>query len=316
MREFTVSSKNDGVRLSRFIEKAAPSLPKSALYKAIRTKRIKLNGRRCKPDDRLHEGDVLQLWIDEQSFENRTLPDFMRASKTLQIIYEDADTALLYKPSGLNSHPSSGEYNDNLVARFLRYLYEKNEYDPSDDVFTPALCNRLDRNTSGIVIAGKNHEAVNAVNSLIRNGEIRKTYLAVTAFSPPADGVYTAYLKKDEKKNMVTVKDNPSDGWQEIKTGFRALQNSKSLWLIECTLYTGRTHQIRAHLSHLNSPILGDTKYGDRRKNADYDVHSQLLASYSISFPVTDSPSLSGLSGKTFCIPEFPFRHLFPDFES
>ena len=282
MREFTVSSKNEGVRLSRFIEKAAPSLPKSALYKAIRTKRIKLNGRRCKPDDRLHEGDVLQLWIDEQSFENRTLPDFMRASKTLQIIYEDADTALLYKPSGLNSHPSSGEYNDNLVARFLRYLYEKNEYDPSDDVFTPALCNRLDRNTSGIVIAGKNHEAVNAVNSLIRNGEIRKTYLAVTAFSPPADGVYTAYLKKDEKKNMVTVKDNPSDGWQEIKTGFRALQNSKSLWLIECTLYTGRTHQIRVHMASINHPLLGDYVYGPEKNR--FGVHGQVLHAKSLGF--------------------------------
>ena len=292
MREFTVTSKNEDVRLSRFIEKAAPSLPRSAMYRAIRTKKIKLNGKRCKPDDRVHEGDVVQMWIDDSSFESRTLPDFMRASKKLDIIYEDDDVALLYKPAGLNSHPSSGEYNDNLIARFLRYLYEKGEYDPSEDIFTPALCNRLDRNTEGIVAAGKNHDAVNSINSLIRDGLIRKTYLAVTAFTPPADGIYTAYLSKDER---------------------RTLDSRNGLWLIECTLYTGRTHQIRAHLAHLNAPILGDTKYGDSRMNSRYGFSRQLLTSYSISFPETDKPALTGLSGKTFHVPETPFTDLFPE---
>lgn len=313
MREFTVSSKNEDVRLSRFIEKAAPSLPKSAMYRAIRTKKIKLNGKRCKPDDRLHEGDIVQMWIDDSSFESRSLPDFMRASKNLEIIYEDENAALLYKPAGLNSHPSAGEYNDNLIARFLRYLYEKGEYVPSEDIFTPALCNRLDRNTSGIVVAGKSHEAVNAVNSLIRDGNIIKTYLAVTAFRPPADGTYTAYLRKDGKRNIVTVRDDEAEGWQEIVTGFRTLDSRNGLWLLECTLFTGRTHQIRAHLSHLNAPILGDTKYGDSRMNSRYGVNRQLLTAYSISFPETYERSLSGLSGKTFCVPEIPFRDLFPD---
>ncbi len=310
MKEFTIDASSSGMRLSRFVEKKAPSLPLSAVYKAIRTKKIKLNRKRCHPEDRLAEGDIVQFWLDDSSFEDKRTPDFMRASRHLDVLYEDGQLAILYKPSGISSHPYSGDYSDNLIARFLRYLYEKGEYSVSA-TFTPALCNRLDRNTSGLVIAGKTHEAVEAVNALIRDGSIRKTYLAVTVAKPPREGIYEAYLRKDEKKNMVAVSDSPKDGWQKIITGFRTVTSASGLWLAECTLYTGRTHQIRAHLAHLGSPILGDSKYGDQKINRKHNASRQYLTAYSISFPESGAPALSGVSGKTVSLAEKPFTDLF-----
>jgi 23S rRNA pseudouridine955/2504/2580 synthase len=311
MREYVIDSRNSGMRLSRFVEKTAPSLPVSGLYKAIRTRRIKLNGKRCRPEDRLTEGDVVQLWLDESSFENRSLPDFMRASADLTVLYEDADTAVLYKPQGLSSHPYAGEYSDNLVARFLRHMYENGEYDPEAGGSSPALCNRLDRNTEGIVLAGKNHEAVKAINSLIKNGSIRKTYLAVTVSSPPEDGIYEAWLLKDEKKNIVKVRSDDKEGWQKIITEFRTVSEKNGLWLVECILHTGRTHQIRAHLSFLNAPILGDTKYGNAEANRRHSAGKQYLTAYCIEIPENDNDVLRGISGRRFELESIPFADMF-----
>lgn len=311
MREYVIDSRNSGMRLSRFVEKTAPSLPVSGLYKAIRTRRIKLNGKRCRPEDRLMEGDVVQLWLDESSFENRSLPDFMRASADLTVLYEDADTAVLYKPQGLSSHPYAGEYSDNLVARFLRHMYENGEYDPEAGGSSPALCNRLDRNTEGIVLAGKNHEAVKAINSLIKNGSIRKTYLAVTVSSPPEDGIYEAWLLKDEKKNIVKVRSDEKEGWQKIITEFRTVSEKNGLWLVECILHTGRTHQIRAHLSFLNAPILGDTKYGNAEANRRHSAGKQYLTAYCIEIPENDNDVLRGISGRRFELESIPFADMF-----
>jgi len=315
MREYVIDEKNSGMRLSRFVGKAAPSVPQSGIYKAFRTKRVKLNGKRCRPDDRLSEGDVVQLWFDDSAFVKKSLPDFMRASSRIDVIYEDAHAAVLYKPAGLPSHPSKGEYADDLVARFLRHLYESGEYDPDAGAFTPAICNRLDRNTEGIVLAGKDHAAVSAINRLIKEGSVRKRYLAVTVRKPPEDGVYEAFLRKDGKKNTVQVRAEEADGWQKIVTGFRTLSSRDGLWLAECTLYTGRTHQIRAHLAFLGAPILGDGKYGDSRINRQRGAVSQYLSAYSIEFPECPDGALAGLSGRTFRLGEMPFRDMFPYIE-
>ena len=311
MREYVIDQRNSGMRLSRFVEKTAPSLPRSGMYKAFRTRRIKLNGKRCRPDDRLAEGDTVQLWIDESSFKGAALPDFMRASSQLDVIYEDNRVAVLFKPKGLQSHPSAGEYSDNLVARFLRHLYERGEYDPSSGGSSPALCNRLDRNTEGLVLAGKDHESVSELNKLIRNGLIRKSYLAVTVSRPPKDGIYEAYLLKDEKKNMVRVRPDAADGWQKIVTEFRTLSDNGNLWLVECVLHTGRTHQIRAHLSFLGSSILGDTKYGNEESNRKYTAKRQYLTAYSLEIPKTDCVALSGISGRRFELEDIPFAEMF-----
>ena len=311
MREYVIDSRNSGMRLSRFVEKTAPSLPVSGLYKAIRTRRIKLNGKRCRPEDRLTEGDVVQLWLDESSFENRSLPDFMRASADLTVLYEDADTAVLYKPQGLSSHPYAGEYSDNLVARFLRHMYENGEYDPEAGGSSPALCNRLDRNTEGIVLAGKNHEAVKAINSLIKNGSIRKTYLAVTVSSPPEDGIYEAWLLKDEKKNIVKVRSDEKEGWQKIITEFRTVSEKNGLWLVECIIHPGSPHLIRAHISLLNSPILGDPKYVNPEANRRHSAGKQYLTAYCIEIPENDNDVLRGISGRRFELESIPCADMF-----
>ncbi|MBR2739801.1 MAG: RluA family pseudouridine synthase [Oscillospiraceae bacterium] len=311
MREYVIDSRNSGMRLSRFVEKTAPSLPRSGMYKAFRTRRIKLNGKRCHPEDRLAEGDTVQLWLDDASFEGNSLPDFMKASSSLDVLYEDRNVAVLFKPRGLQSHPSQGDYSDNLVARFLRHLYENGEYDPSQGGSSPALCNRLDRNTEGIVLAGKNHEAVSAINALIKEGLIRKSYAAVTVSAPPKDGIYEAYLLKNEKKNMVKVRSEAADGWQKIVTEFRTLSEKNGLWLVECTLHTGRTHQIRAHLSFLNAPILGDTKYGNAEANRRHSAGKQYLTAYCIEIPENDNDVLRGISGRRFELESIPFADMF-----
>ena len=183
MREYVIDSRNSGMRLSRFVEKTAPSLPRSGMYKAFRTRRIKLNGKRCHPEDRLAEGDTVQLWLDDASFEGNSLPDFMKASSSLDVLYEDRNVAVLFKPRGLQSHPSQGDYSDNLVARFLRHLYENGEYDPSQGGSSPALCNRLDRNTEGIVLAGNGIETIPGIT-------------AVTVLEPPAGAVLYPLSRK------------------------------------------------------------------------------------------------------------------------
>ncbi|MBQ9959594.1 MAG: RluA family pseudouridine synthase, partial [Oscillospiraceae bacterium] len=199
MKSFVITKEDDGMRLSRFVQKVAPALAQGAMHKAIRTKHIKLNRKRCDAADRLQEGDVLDIWLDDSIFvqAKQSRPDFLSAGKQLDVLYEDENIAVLYKPAGLNAHPVKGDYTDNLISRFLRYLYEKGEYEPEKGAFSPALCNRLDRNTEGLVIAGKNRTATEAVCALIREGSIQKQYRAVALGSGPKDGIYDAFLRKN-----------------------------------------------------------------------------------------------------------------------
>ncbi len=317
MKSFTVNGNDAGQRLDKFVTKAVPRLPQGLLYKYIRTKRIKVNGKRGEIATRLQAGDVIEMYLNDEFFEPvEKKYDFMSASKKLDILYEDENILLLDKKVGLLCHPDDREYADTLIARVERYLFEKGEYDPDkENSFTPALANRIDRNTGGIVIAAKNAESLRILNQKIKNREISKTYLCLAHghFDQP-QATLTAYLWKDEKKNKVTVTARPTEGSKEIRTRYEVLDEKDRLSLVRVELLTGRTHQIRAHFAYLGHPLLGDGKYGTNALNKEKGYKKQCLYSYRLQFAfTTDAGLLNYLNGQCFEAKDVWFVRAFYD---
>jgi len=316
MKSFTVGKNDADKRLDKFIAKAAPKLPKNLMYKYIRLKRIKVNGKKSDIAFRLSEGDIVDMYINDEFFEQgEDKYDFLKAPKRLDIIYEDENIILLNKKAGVLSHPDEGEYVDTLITRVQRYLYEKGEYDPkSETSFAPALANRIDRNTGGIVIAAKNAQALKIMCDKIKNREIDKRYLCVVVGYPKKDhDTMTAYMIKDENKNKVKVFREPIPGGKTMITEYSVLDKRNGLSLTEAVLHTGRTHQIRAHFAFIGCPLLGDGKYGTNEINKKYGGYKkQLLYSYKLTFTFeTDAGILSYLKGKTFEADDVWFRDEF-----
>ncbi len=318
MKEYKIEKNDAGQRVDKFITKTVPLLPQSLLYKYLRLKRIKLNGKRAEISTRLQEGDVLTLYINDEFFAPKEETyDFLRAGKQLDILYEDENLLLLDKKVGLLSHPDEGEYVDTLIGRVQRYLYEKGEFDPKNEAyFAPALVNRIDRNTGGIVIAAKNAESLRILNQKLKDREIKKFYLCVVIGRPPKQhDVVTHFMTKDEKKNLVTVYDAPVPGGKSMTTGYTVLASAKGLSLCEVELLTGRTHQIRAHMAHLGCPLLGDGKYGTNAANAKFGGYKkQFLYSYKTMFDFTsDAGILNYLKGKEITAKDVWFAEDFPE---
>lgn len=311
MKEFTIGKNDAGQRLDRFLAKAVPLLPASLAQKYIRIKRIKWNGGRAERDTRLQEGDLLQLYINDEFFEKPREDNayLTVASPKLNIVYEDAHILLVDKRPGIAVHPHDGaEYGRTLIDHILSYLYQKKEWTPrGENAFTPALCNRIDRNTGGIVIAAKTAEALRVMNQKIKDRELDKRYLAIVEGCPkPETGSLKGYLFKDEKKNRVFVSDTPKPGAKTCQTNYKVLAKRKDLSLVECELITGRTHQIRAQFAHAGHPLLGDGKYGKLDKR--FDRNYQALYSYKLTFCfTTDAGELAYLNGKSFRVEEVDF---------
>ncbi len=311
MKEFTIGANDAGQRLDRFLAKAVPLLPASLAQKYIRLKRIKLGGKRAERDTRLKEGDVLQLYINDEFFEKpREDNAFLTvASPKLSIVYEDENILLVDKRPGLAVHPHDGaEYGRNLIDHIQAYLYQKREWRPREEnSFTPALCNRIDRNTGGIVIAAKTAEALRVMNQKIKDRELDKRYLAIVEGTPkPKDGSLKGYLFKDAKKNRVFVSDTPQPGAKTCQTNYKTIASRNGLSLVECELITGRTHQIRAQFAHAGHPLLGDGKYGKLDKK--YDRNYQALYSYKLTFTfTTEAGALEHLNGKSFRVDKVDF---------
>ena len=311
MKEFTIGHNDAGQRLDRFLGKAVPLLPASLAQKYIRIKRIKLNGGRAERDTRLKEGDVLQLYINDEFFDKPREDNayLTVATPKLHIVYEDEHILLADKRPGLAVHPHDGaEYGRTLIDHIQAYLYQKREWSPrGENSFTPALCNRIDRNTGGIVIAAKTAEALRVMNQKIKDRELDKRYLAIVEGTPkPPKGSLKGYLFKDAKKNRVFVTDTPQTGAKTCQTNYVTLASKGGLSLVECELITGRTHQIRAQFAHAGHPLLGDGKYGKLDKR--YDRTYQALYSYKLTFCfTTDAGSLEYLNGKSFQVEKVDF---------
>ena len=313
MRELTVGKNDAGQRLDRFVGKSLPLLPPALLQKYIRLKRVKVNGRRAQRDQRLEQGDVLQLYINDEFFDQPKEKNMFLTlfQPRLDIVYEDENLLLLNKRPGLVVHADETEKVNTLINHIQAYPYQKREWNPRwENAFTPALCNRIDRNTGGIVIAAKHAETLRIINDKIRDHELTKRYRCVTVGAPkPSRGQVENFLRKDEKKKQVFVFRKPVPGAKSAVTRYKTLESRGELTLLEVELLTGRTHQIRATMADLGCPLLGDGKYGNGDVNRRYGETRQALYSYQLTFDLpTDAGILNYLRGRTFQVEQVPFR--------
>ncbi len=312
MREFTVNKNDSGQRLDKFISKTVRDLPLSLVYKYIRKKRIKVNGKKSDGSYKLCEGDFIEMYIPDEFFSEKTdTSELYRTEVKPDIVFEDDNLIIVSKKPGILVH--TGDEGDKvkgeeaergtLVFAVKSYLYKKGEYDPeNENSFAPALCNRIDRNTGGIVIAAKNAEYLRAVNEAIRERKIVKKYLcAVHGKMKDKTGRLVDYLTKDEKSRSVSVSSQRRKGSRTASLSYKEVRynREKDLSLLEVTLETGRTHQIRAQLANAGHPLLGDGKYGHNRDDRKMGYKYQALYAYSVKF-ISDSPELSYLYDREF----------------
>ena len=310
MRILKVNKNDAGQRLDKFLTKSVKGLPTSLMYKYIRTKKIKVNRARADLKYMLSEGDEIQLFIKDEFFDSPEKDGSALSANTpkLEIVYEDDNVLLCNKRPGVLVHEDKDGRENTLIMHIQAYLCQKGEYSPADEQsFAPALCNRIDRNTGGIVLAAKNAAALRVMNEKIRNNEISKFYLcAVHGVPKKKSDTLCGYLRKDTKNNTVEVTDKPLHGSKEIITKYKVLAEKDGNALLEVELVTGRTHQIRAHLAHIGHPLLGDGKYGVNRDDKRFGYKYQALYAYRLRFDFSkDSVTeLDYLRGKEVKLPK------------
>ena len=292
MTEITVTKNDAGQRADRFLTKAYPNLTLPLICKLMRKKRIKLNGARTEPNTKLCEGDVFRFYLSDELLDTggkAKQADFREVTPDIDVIYEDENILLCDKPVGMVVHEDNDNTSDTLINRIKCYLWKNGEYDPDNELsFAPALCNRIDRNTGGIVIAAKNAESLRVLNQKIRDRELVKLYLClVWGKLPQKSATLTAYLEKLADENRVIVSDRKKPSNRTIRTKYRVLREFADRSLVEVDLLTGRTHQIRAHFAHIGHPLLGDGKYGSNKDNKRVGMDCQALYSYKLRFEFT-----------------------------
>lgn len=313
MKKIIINSNDSQKRLDSFVKKILYNMPENLIYKYIRKKRIKINDKKTTPDYKLITGDVLYLYINDEFFEennSKNYNNFEDSDANLDIIYEDNNIILINKPVGVLVHPDKNSDSNCIINKLKKYLYLKKEYIPeNENSFAPSLVNRIDRNTCGIVIAAKNSASLAILNQKIKQREIHKFYLCLAhgTFEKKHD-ILKAYLEKNTTQNRVYINNSKNNNSSKtILTEYKVLKefNNKfnNISLLEINLLTGRTHQIRAHLSYINHPILGDSKYGKNFINKKFNFKYQTLCSYKLIFDFkTDAGILNYLSGKEFSI--------------
>lgn len=299
MRKIIINKNDEGRRLDRFLKIYFEKAPLSFIYKNLRKKNIKVNGKKANPEDILSDGDEIKLFLAEETIE-KFKKDIRKSknSKLPDILYEDDDIILVKKPINMLTHNDSKGYQDNALDRMVDYLIAKGDYNPRlEKSFRPAFVNRLDRNTSGILIGAKNLKSLQDLNKAIKNREIKKLYVTLVAGEVTKDFDVDINLKKTG--NNVMKKTSRDEGKRAL-TKFRVLKSNKDYSLLSVNLITGRTHQIRASLKEEGLAIVGDRKYGDPRTNKAFrerGLDSQFLHNYAIVF---ESDDFKNLRGKSF----------------
>ncbi|MBR6633644.1 MAG: RluA family pseudouridine synthase [Clostridia bacterium] len=313
MKTFIITKNDAGQRLDKYITKSMPSLPPSLMYKYIREKRVKVNGKKAVQNLRLNEGDVVDFYIRDEFFEKESDTSFTRLNPNLNVVFEDENILLVDKRPGVIVHSDDKETNGTLIDKIKAYLYKKGEYNPDEErSFVPSLCNRIDRNTGGIVICAKNAEALRCVNDLIKNNEVSKKYLAlVHGTFNNKEGHIKNFLLKDSNTNTVKVYEKPTPNALTAESYYTVLKTdvSRNLSLVEVRLVTGRTHQIRAQFSHMGHPLVGDGKYGINKNDKKMGYKFQALYSYKLVFlPKEKDNLLYYLKGREFKVNEVFFE--------
>ncbi|MDO4468107.1 MAG: RluA family pseudouridine synthase [Bacillota bacterium] len=276
MVEIKIQTNDANQRLDKFLQKSFPNLSKSMMYKAIRNKKIKVNRKRCTFDQILLENDSILLFLPPDVLVQKEV-ELLKEKVQLDVVYEDENLIIVNKPYGLLSQSDQKEIQDCLVTRVQRYLYDKKEYDPkSENSFAPTICHRLDRNTTGLVIAAKNAETLRIVNEAIKNRKIHKFYRAKVQgyFDQDAFSV-KKYIRKEGTKALVSS--SPQQGYQLAYMDVRVLSQENGEAICEIELHTGRFHQIRALMSSLSHPLTGDQKYGYKGKQKKYSLTAYKL---------------------------------------
>ena len=283
MRTLYINKNDSGQRLDKFLTKSVKALPVSLIYKFIRIKKIKVNRKRTAIDYKLNEGDTVELFIKEEFFDDTGANESYKVLyPRLDIVHEDDDIIICNKRPGIIAHPDDNEEINTLIGHIKAYLFRKGEYNPDDEnSFAPALCNRIDRNTGGLMIAAKNAETLRRINELIKDNKVTKKYMCVVhGILDVKEATLTDYLIKDSDTNMVTVSDKRTNGAKTIITKYRVVKESDDKSLLDVELITGRTHQIRAHMAFIGHPLLGDGKYGTNRTDRKAGYKYQALYSY------------------------------------
>lgn len=300
MREIQITKQDGGQRFDKFLKKYLNEAPGSFIYKMLRKKNIKLNEKKAEGKEILQAGDRVVLYLSDETLNKfrkkemaETAPDL---SRRLSVVYEDENFLFVNKPAGLLSQKAKKD-DISLVEHILSYLQKKGEW-KTGDVFTPGICNRLDRNTGGIVLAGKNLPAVSCLSKLLKERTLHKYYLAVAEGQIEKEQHLSGWLAKNEKTNVAMISGNPKDGGARIETHIRPLCNNGEYTLLRVKLITGKTHQIRAHLAGTGHPLLGDVKYGGKKAKG---WNSQLLFAWRVEFP--EIPDYPEISGKRFQAP-------------
>lgn len=312
MREVVINKNDAGQRLDKFLTKLMPNLPQSMLYKSLRKDCVKVNGKHIKDGAfKIHEGDILKLYLKDEFFETPD-PDtaFMRITPELDIVYEDENIILVNKKQGMCVHADDSGSTDTLIEHIKAYLWRNGEFLPEqENTFVPSLCNRIDRNTGGIVIAAKNAESLRILNQKIKDRELEKSYLClVYGHLDKKSGVLKGYIFKDEEKKQVYVYDSPKKGAKSYTTHYKVIKEYPEYSMVEAKLETGRTHQIRAGFAFIGHPLLGDGKYGTNEINKRFPYYGQALYSYKLKFTFTkDSGILEYLNGREFEVKNVKF---------